>query len=400
MKINQLSAIKIRSLAKPGYYLDGQGLYLQVSKTGTKSWIFRYARDGKSYEMGLGSMQTVGLSDARSKAHDCRVQRLKGINPIEDRSAQRSLEKQSVTFSYCAKQYIETHKADWKNAKHTSQWTNTLKTYVEPIIGALPVNKIDTAAVMRVLSPIWQTKTETATRVRQRIEVVLGWAGVMGHRPQSDNPARWKGHLDNLLPTIAKSKRLKHHPSLPWADMGAFMHALRQMQGTAARALEFGILTAARSGEVRGAMWDEIRDGMWIVPADRMKAGREHQVPLSKQALALLEKLPRSTYIFEGLNGVMSDATMASVIKRMKRSGITVHGFRSTFRMWCAETAASSFGRDVAEHALAHSLPDKVEAAYQRSTLFDKRKALMQAWADFADISVTGNNVIQIRGVA
>ena len=399
MKINQLSAIKIRSLAKPGYYLDGQGLYLQVSKTGTKSWIFRYTCDGKGYEMGLGSLHTVGLAEARSKAQECRVQRLKGINPIADRNAQRSLERQSVTFSYCADKYIEAHRIDWKNAKHASQWTNTLKTYVEPCIGSLSVDKIDTAAVMRVLSPIWQIKTETATRVRQRIEAVLGWAGVMGYRPQSDNPARWKGHLDNLLPTIAKSKRVKHHPSLPWAEIGEFMQALRQMEGTAARALEFEILTAARSGEVRGATWNEIHGDVWVVPAQRMKAGKEHQIALSKQALALLEKLPRSKYIFEGLNGMMSDATISSVIKRMKRSGFTVHGFRATFRMWCAETSASSFGRDVAEHALSHSLPNKVEAAYQRSTLLDKRRLLMQSWADFCD-APNSAEIIHIRNVA
>lgn len=276
---------------------------------------------------------------------------------------------------------------------------NTLATYASPLLGALPVAEIDTALVVKVLGPIWETRTETATRVRGRIEKVLDWATVSKYR-QGENPARWRGHLDKLLANPSKVVKVAHHPALPWRDMGAFMAALRAQEGVAARALEFVILAAARSGEVRGATWEEIDLGahLWIVPAERMKAKKEHRVPLSRSALALLKKLPREgNLVFPGAREgkALSDMSLTAVLRRMQRTGITVHGFRSTFRDWCAES--TGFPREVCEHALAHSLPDKVEAAYRRGDLLDKRILLMQAWADYCARPATAAKVTPIR---
>lgn len=393
-----------------GYYGDGAGLYLQVSKSGTKSWIFRYTLAKKQREMGLGPLHTVTLAQAREKAKACRASLLEGVDPLEVRNAAKldaALERaKTVTFDHCAEQYIAAHRGSWKNAKHAAQWESTIGTYASPIIGNLPVAEVDTSLVVKVLQQIWQTKTETATRLRSRIENILDWATVSKFRT-GENPARWRGHLDNLLADPNKVSRVEHHAALPWQEVGAFMADLRQREGVAARAVEFTILTAGRSGEVRGARWDEIDlDGaVWTVPAARMKAGREHRVPLSTSALALLKAMPDvGDYVFPGQRhaSMLSDMSLTAVLRRMGRSDITVHGFRSTFRDWCAESVGNSFPREVCEHALAHSLPDKVEAAYRRGDLIEKRKVLMQVWADYCSKQPVVADVMPFRrdGVA
>lgn len=403
--IEKLSALAVARAKDPGYYGDGAGLYLQVSKSGTKSWIFRFTLRGKAREMGLGATHTVSLALARESARQHRLTIRNGKDPLEARIADRldaKLERaKAMTFDDCAKAYIAAHRGSWKSAKHAAQWESTLATYAGPTIGALPVAAVDTALVVKVLEPIWQEKTETATRLRGRIESILDWATV-SHFRTGENPARWRGHLDNLLANPSKVARVVHHAALPWAEIGTFMVDLRQRQGVAARAVEFGILTAGRSGEVRGARWSEIDlDGAtWTVPGERMKAGREHRVPLSTAAVELLRHLPRlGDVIFPGKKheSELSDMSLTAVLKRMARIDITMHGFRSTFRDWCAESAGNSFPREVCEHALAHSLPDKVEAAYRRGDLIEKRKVLMQVWADFCAIVPSSASVTPLR---
>ncbi len=387
-QVNKLNMLAIKRTLSPGRYGDGGGLYLQVSKTGSRSWIFKFSFGGRRHDMGLGSFQTVTLAEARQKALEMRRAVMDGENPIMERRtvmAAKALEQaKALTFDQCAAAYIAAHRSSWKNAKHVGQWENTLATYATPVLGRLPVALVDTALVVKVLSPIWESKTETATRLRGRIESILGWATVSGYRT-GDNPARWKGHLENLLANIGKTKRVTHHPALPWKEMPSFMPELRQQAGMGARALEFVILTAARSGEVRGACWSEIdfEAGLWIVPGERMKAGREHRVPLSTGALAVLGSMPRmGDLVFPGTKPGkgLSDMSLTAVLRRMNRGDITVHGFRSTFRDWSAE--ATNHPREVCEHALAHSLPDKVEAAYRRGDLIEKRRALMEEWSE------------------
>jgi integrase len=358
------------------------------------------------------------LAEARQKALDARKLLIDGINPLTAKKktqiAAALASARMMTFDQCAEAYILAHKAGWKNAKHGDQWTNTLNTYASPVFGHLPVAEIDTGLVVKCLAPIWETKTETASRVRGRIESVLGWATTSGYRT-GENPARWKGHLENLLATISKSGRTKHHPSLPWQRIGAFMSALRVREGISARAVEFSILTASRSGEVRGARWAEfdMTDKTWTIPAERMKAKREHQVPLSDAALALLKSIPKNDeddVVFAGTKcQPLSDMSLTGVIRRMNGDekpvwtdangdGITVHGFRSTFRMWAAET--TNYPREVAEHALAHQLPDAVERAYQRGSQFAKRAALMSEWAVYCSTVPTEAVIKPIRGAA
>lgn len=379
--MGKLNSIAITKAKLPGYYGDGDGLWLQIAKGGSKSWVFRFTLHGKRREMGLGPLHTIGLADARKRAQECRLLVLDRTDPIEQRRLTQA--RDGITFDKCAEAYMDAHRSSWRNAKHAAQWSSTLTAYATPVIGALAVSEIDTGLVMRVLQPIWKTKTETASRLRGRIESVLGWATTSGYR-SGDNPARWRGHLENLLAAPAKVKKVKHHPSLPWQQIGALMTDLTNREGISARALEFLILTASRSGEARMAKWSEIQGDVWTIPASRMKGGREHRVPLSAKAKKLLKKLPRmGDYIFPGVryDQPLSDMSLTAVLRRMGREDITVHGFRSTFRMWTAE--ATAYPRDVCEHALAHSLPDKVEAAYQRSDLFDKRKKLMRDWSNF-----------------
>lgn len=396
MKVNQLSALKIKSISTAGYHLDGSGLYLKVTPAGTKSWIFKYALNKKTVEMGLGSIDDVGLAEARETVQSYRKMLLRGIDPKADRSSQRHLRnaQQSQTFEKCASAFIESKRSGWSNTKHTDQWTNTLTAYAYPVMGQLAPSDITVGHLMQILSPIWSTKHVTATRVRSRIEQVLDYARVMGYS-SGENPARYQGNLKTLLPAVTKRDISKHFDSMPFEQVPDFMIRLRQMSGIAAQALQFTILTAARSGETRGAKWEEIQGDKWVVPASRMKAGIEHHVPLSQQAMAVLEHMRNGRTSPTGLifcgsaqDKVMSDSTMSAVLKRMSVKEVTVHGFRSSFRIWCSESSARSFGDRAAEFALAHGLQSKVEASYQRSTLFDIRVQLMQAWSDYCDIVV------------
>jgi len=414
----RLSALQVSKLNKPGLYGDGGGLTLQITATGAKSWLFRYMVAGRPFGMGLGPTHTVSLAEARQKALDARKLLIDGINPLaakkQNQIAAALADAKMMSFDQCAEAYILAHKASWKNAKHGDQWTNTLNTYASPIFGHLPVAAIDTGLVVKCLAPIWESKTETAGRVRGRIESVLAWATTSGYRI-GENPARWKGHLQNLLATISKTSRTKNHPSLPWPRIGAFMSALRVREGVAARAVEFAILTACRSGEVRGARWAEfdITGKLWTIPAERMKAKREHQIPLSDAAVALLTSMPKDSgddVVFAGTKGqTLSDMSLTAVIRRMNGDGkpiwvdangegITVHGFRSSFRMWAAET--TNYPREVAEHALAHQLPDAVERAYQRGSQFAKRAALMAEWTVYCTTMPADAVVKPIRGAA
>jgi integrase len=381
---NRLTALKVAKATKPGFYADGHSLYLRIGPTGGKSWVFRYRRDGKLHDMGLGPLHTVSLADARAKALDMRRQRLDGPDPLTARreavAKARIVDARAMTFRQCAEAYIKAQATGWKNPKHAAQWPSTLGAYVYPIFGALAVQAVDVGLVMKALEPIWTEKPETASRVRGRIEAVLDWATASKYR-KGENPARWKGHLENLLPKKSKVRRVEHHAALPYAELGAFMADLRQREGTAARALEFAILTAARTGEVIGATWDEVdfEARLWTIPGDRMKAGREHRVPLGEAALSILRPL------YEVRTGdkvfPISNMAMLMLLRRMGRGDLTAHGFRSTFSDWCAEqTAVPS---EVREMALAHTVGDKVEAAYRRGDLFEKRRQLMEEWARF-----------------
>lgn len=392
VKASKLTHLQVSKLKEPGLYGDGAGLWLKVTEQGSKSWIFRFTRAGRERWMGLGSFPDVSIVEARDTAAEYRKKIRNGIDPLQEKQDQaaalQSSQAKAVTFDWCAEQYIDAHKTGWKNAKHIDQWRNTITTYASPIVGALTVDKIDTAHVMKVLEPIWNTKSETASRLRGRIESVLDWATVRKYR-SGDNPARWKAHLDNLLPARSKLARVKHHAALPWVDMGEFMFALRQQNGICARALEFAILTAARSGEVRGMTWAEVnlKSRMWIIPAQRMKAGNEHRAPLTEQALQVLRKVKDGTmsadsdFVFPGQKTArpLSDMSLTAVLRRMGRTDITAHGFRSSFRDWAAE--ATNYPRDMAEMALAHTVGDKVEAAYRRGDMFDKRRNMMDDWA-------------------
>ncbi|MFD2181733.1 tyrosine-type recombinase/integrase [Rhodoplanes azumiensis] len=389
--MKRLTALKVEREKRPGLYSDGLGLYLQVRSSGSKSWIFRYRAGKKLRDMGLGSVNAIGLAEARERAARYRNLRANGIDPIDDRrrqeAAQRADAARALTFEQCAAQFVDAHKAGWKNAKHAAQWTATLQTYAYPVLGPLPVASVDTPLVLKVLEPIWNDKTETATRVRGRIESILDWARVRGFR-DGENPARWRGHLDHLLPKRSKVAAVKHHAALPYREIPAFMELLRAEPSLAARAMEFGVLTAARTGEVIGARWSEIdlEAKLWTIPPDRMKAGREHRVPLATRAVTILSEVPKdpdAEFVFPGgkANRPLSSMALLMLLRRMKRDDLTVHGFRSTFRDWAAEQ--TTFPAEVAEMALAHTVSDKVEAAYRRGDLFDKRRALATAWAAF-----------------
>ncbi|UEM03098.1 integrase arm-type DNA-binding domain-containing protein [Skermanella rosea] len=395
--MGRLTAMAVARATKPGMYADGGGLYLRVGPNGAKSWVFRFRIDGKRRDMGLGPLHAVTLAVAREKAAACRSDRFDGRDPLESRQASKLAEKlaasKAMTFRQCAAGYIDAHRSGWKNEKHAAQWGSTLEAYAYPVFGDLPVQAIDTELVMKALEPIWRTKTETASRLRGRVEAVLDWATVREFR-RGDNPARWRGHLDHLLPLRAKVQKVQHHPALPYTEVGAFMTSLRSQPGHTARALEFLILTAGRTGEVIGARWSEIdlAEGVWIVPASRMKAGREHRVPLSAPAIKLIREQQAAAELVQGqLDGFvfpggrpgkgLSNMALLKLLERMKRDDLTAHGFRSTFRDWAAEQ--THFPRYVAEMALAHTVSDKVEAAYRRGDLFGKRRKLMEAWATY-----------------
>lgn len=387
----RLSTLKVTHAREPGMLADGDGLYLQVTRANARSWIFRYFRNGKSHEMGLGSLKAVGLAAARLKAAECRGLLAEGIDPIAARDAERAQQAvedaHGMTFDDCADAYIKAHSSAWKNQKHVAQWTATIRTYVSPIFGSLPVQAVDVALVMKVLEPIWTAKPETAARIRGRIESVLNWAKARGYRT-GENPALWKGHLDNLLPSRSKIAKVKHHAALPYDQTAQFIDALHQQNGVAPLALEFAILTAARTGEIIGARWNEIdlAANVWTVPATRMKSGREHRVPLSADALAVLNKVNKGEpedFVFAGRKkSLLSNMALLMLLRRMGHDKLTAHGFRSTFCDWAAER--TNFQAEVAEAALAHVVGDKVEAAYRRGDLFEKRRRLMDAWGEFA----------------
>jgi integrase len=402
--LNRLSPLKVQKLKSKGLHADGGGLYLRVSDSGTKGWIFRFGENGKLHDMGLGPVHTISLPRARELARGCRELRLQGIDPIAHRraslAARKAHDAKAMTFRQCADAYIASHESGWRNRLHHQQWTNTLAQHVHPTLGGLSVAQIDTALVMKAIEPIWGAIPETASRVRGRIESILDWAKARGYRT-GENPARWRGHLDHLLPPRSKVRRVEHHAALPYTEIGAFMAVLRQDSSVGARALEFTILTAGRTGEVFGATWDEIDGKVWTIPGERMKAGREHRVPLSIAALALLKQMREvrtNDFVFPGLRGKLSHKTMQLALRRMGRGNLTVHGFRSTFRDWAAER--TSFPRELAELALAHSVGSDVEQAYRRSDLFDKRRKLMDAWAEFCGRPAMGGKVVAIRGVS
>jgi integrase len=397
--VNRLTATAVRNAKTPGYLSDGGGLYLQVSESRAgdgspaKSWIFRYQLNKRQREMGLGSLQAFSLAEARERAARCRQLLADKKDPIAVRDTERAGAEldaaRSLTFDACAAKYVEAHREGWKNPKHAEQWVNTLATYVSPVFGALPVQDVDTALVMRALGDIWKTKTETASRLRGRVEKVLAWATVRGYR-EGDNPARWRGHLDQLLAKRSKVAKVKPRAALPYVDMATFVADLKGMEGGAAVALEFTILTAARTGEAIGATFDEfdLESKTWTVPGERMKSGRPHEVPLSPRALQIVkaqQKLGMGKYVFPGLRPgtAMSNMAMLALLKRMERTDITVHGFRSTFRDWAADL--TDFPGEVAEMALAHVVSDKTEAAYRRGTMKDKRRKLMDAWARYCE---------------
>jgi integrase len=392
----RLTALTVSKLKKPGFYLDGDGLYLRVSPVGTKSWTFRYRMNGRKTprDMGLGSLADVSLAEARELAYGARKLIAGGTDPIEAKRESRAnlaLERaNTITFKDATNAYIEAHSASWRNPKHAQQWPNSMEAYVYPTMGILPVGKVDVNHVINVLEPIWTKKPETASRVRGRVEAVLDWAKARGYRT-GENPARWRGHLENLMPKPEKLARVRHYPALPYGEIGAFMEELKGQEGIAAMALRFLILTAARTSEVTGARWSEIDLGnrMWTVPAERIKTCKEHRVPLSVPALSILRKVKGDgkskpdAFVFPGgrINKPLSNNAMLALMKRMKREKITAHGFRSTFRDWCSEQTNCS--RDVAETALAHAIDNKVEAAYRRGDLIEKRALLMEDWAIF-----------------
>ncbi|TXH33524.1 MAG: DUF4102 domain-containing protein [Burkholderiaceae bacterium] len=398
----ELTALEVRRITEPGRHPVGTvpGLYLWVRDSGTKNWVLRVVIKGKRADLGLGGYPAVPLADAVRKARDMREIIEKG----EDPRAAKQAAKAALTFQQAAEEYIALHRAGWKSAKHGQQWENTLATYVYPLIGGVSVRSVETHHVLDILRPHWNTKNETMVRVRNRIELVLSWARASGHRERGLNPAAWRGHLDQALPKPSKVNGRKHHAALPWQDMHPFMKKLALVDGVSARCLEFTILTACRSGESRGATWDEIDlDGkVWTIPAERMKAGRPHRVPLSDRAITLLDALPRvegEPLVFFGRKKgtQLSDMALTMLLRRHVE-GITAHGFRSTFRDWASET--THYPHEVCEMALAHSVGNAVEAAYRRGDLFDKRRSLMNDWAAYISNSPMVGNVVELKGKA
>lgn len=389
MAIHKLSARKVAT-ATPGKHEDGGGLRLVVSAKGAKKWVLRFTINGKRREMGLGSYPDVGLAEARDKAGECRSLAKSGIDPIQ---ARRTAPSQTPTFTTCAARYVRSHRRGWKNPKHARQWVSTLKTYARPEIGTMRVDLIGTDDILKILAPIWNSKTETAKRLQGRIENILDYAAAHKYRDQM-NPARWRGHLDKLLPKPSRVKKVTHHPAMPYADVSDFMGELTANDSTSASALRLLVLTATRTSEVLQAQWDEIdlKAALWTIPADRTKTRQEHRVPLSDTAISILEALPRiegNPYLFPGARQgrPLSNMALLQLMRGMgygvggSRGNYVPHGFRSSFRDWSGEV--SNFPRDVAEMALAHVIENKVEAAYRRGDLFEKRRKMMQAWADY-----------------
>ena len=392
--VNKLSPLKVAKLTAPGLYGDGNNLYLQIAPSGAKSWSFRFMIRGRAREMGLGPVALMSLAEARMRAIECRRLLLDGIDPIEHRQTLREAKTvRGKTFATCAEAYIEAHQAGWSNAKHAGQWRATLATYAYPVFAETPVGAIDLDLVVKALKPIWTDKPETASRLRGRIESILDYATTQGWR-QGDNPARWKGFLENLLPAKGRIARVAHHPALKWRDLPSFMAELAQQEGVAARALAFTILTASRSGETIGATWSEIdlAAKIWTIPEWRLKKRQgDHRVPLTDPVLAILAAMRAAAgtpapaaFVFPGgkTGTGLSNMAMLILLRRMGRDDITTHGFRSTFRDWAAE--ATDYRHEVVEAALSHTVSDKVVAAYRRTDFFDRRQDLMADWARYA----------------
>jgi integrase len=401
----RLNALAVQRAHKRGLLHDAGGLYLQVARGGAKSWLFRYMLKGRARAMGLGSLAAVSLAQARVKAALCRQQLQDGLDPIEARRAQLDRERveaaRGISFQACAEAYIAAHKAAWRSPKSLVQWQSSLAAYVYPTLGLLPVQQIDTGLVLKVLEPIWAVRPETASRVRGRVELVIDWAKARGYR-EGENPARWRGHLQNLLPSRRRIQAVRHFAALPYTEVGAFMTALRAEQSVVARALEFLVLTAARAAEATGARWDEIdlKAETWTIPGSRMKGARGHRVPLSSAALAVVEAmkpLRRGDHLFPGTRHgkPVSQGALLALLRRLEYRHVTTHGFRSGLRDWAAEMTV--FPGEVAEMALAHAVGNKVEAAYRRGDLFEKRRRLMEEWARYCATPAKGGKVVPIR---
>jgi integrase len=386
-----LTVKEVAALRAPKPHRVSRNLYLQITETGARSWLFRYMRHGTPHWHGLGSYDLVSLAEAREKVIACRRMLLENIDPIEHERAKKMqallVTASTMTFRACAEAYISAHQAGWRNDKHRAQWPSTLEAYTYPVIGDLPVQAVDVGLVMKILEPIWQLKPETASRVRGRIETVLDWAAARGYR-SGDNPARWRGHLDKLLPKKSKVRKVRHQPAMRYRDVPAHMAELRQQTSVSAMALEWTILNTVRTAEAIGATWSEVDRAarIWTIPAGRIKAGKEHRVPLSDRALEILDALPReegNDHLFIGAKKGkgLSNMAMLELLRGMAGNGYTVHGFRSSFRDWAAEM--TNYPRELAEVALAHALKDKTEAAYQRGDLLEKRRRLMRDWARY-----------------
>lgn len=396
---NALNALTVKN-AKPGRHADGGGLHLLVKESGAKSWVYRFTLNGKSRDVGLGSADKdgVSLADARDARGALRIKVKTGIDPIAERERQAAEAKAAVeaakiaavTFKSAAGTYLATNEGSWRNDKHRQQWHNTLATYVYPVIGDLSVQDVSTEHVLKILEPIWKSKAETAGRVRGRIETILDAAKARGHR-YGENPARWRGHIAQILPARARLAR-GHHKAMPYGDIPAFLSRLRTREAMAALALEFTILTAARTGEVIGATWDEVdlEKGMWTIPASRMKAGKEHRAPLSARAIEILnatKEMQKASLFPAARGGKLSGMAMSMLLRRMKVE-VTVHGFRSAFRDWAAE--CTGYSHEVAEMTLAHTIGNKVERAYRRGDLFEKRRQMMDDWAEYCSDCAVG----------
>lgn len=397
----KLSALEIGRLSGLGKLPVGDSLYLQISKSGSKSWLFRYSKSGKTTWMGLGAVKFVTLAEARLKAMEIHRDLINGLNPLNEKIAienKRKIEDlKQITFDECANKYIEAQSPGWKNKKHISQWRNTLSTYASPIIGGISVADIDTTLVVKILEPIWYKKAETANRLRGRLERVLSWAASRGYRSY-ENPARWRGHLDNQFPKRSSIQKVKHFKALPFNEVGTLIQKLRTQQDPGSLALEFVILTATRTNEALNAKWSEINleEKYWLIPSERMKAGKEHKVPLSQRAIDILNRLRKfseSEFIFPGMikGKPLSNMTLLMTLRRMKYD-VTTHGFRSSFSDWAAEKTI--FQREVVEMALAHTIKNKVEAAYRRGDLFIKRRQLMDTWCEFCSNDVHSSSEI------
>jgi integrase len=405
--INRLSGADLRR-SEPGLYGDGNNLFLQVSVSKTnrkrinRSWIFRYTTNGRAIDMGLGSLNVLGLKEAREQAREYCALRLRGIDPKQHRDAQRAATTaaslKSVTFEAAAHAYIAAHRDEWRSQVHAQEWPASLRRHVFPTLGALPVASIDTALVMRALEKVWQSAPETGARLRGRIAAILDWATVSGYR-SGHNPARWSGHLEYLL-AAPRKRRVEHLAAMPWRDVPSFMRKLRSTDSIAARALEFAILTGARTGEVRGAVWDEVDSpnaAVWVIPGERTKSGREHRVPLSPRCMQILKEVRpvagQTQHIFPSSKGGLGESTFLKLLRSLGHADVTVHGFRSSFRDWAGE--ATNFPREVCEAALAHATGDRVERAYRRADALEKRRKLMEAWASYCSRPV--GDVVPLR---